>query len=260
MPSPFPGMDPYIEQPRLWVDFHSDLASEIRAELNRQIRPAYFARLTPYTTYEAIELFRSRRQVIRPDVGVLREVAAPYYAGEVAVLDPPIESEISMDDLLDFLGVEVLRSGDEQLITAIEILSPVNKRPGHDAYWDYRRKRRDLLRSEVHLLEIDLLRAGERTLLEHSAPDAPYCISLSRADDRPYIAVWPIPLHSRLPTIPVPLAVGDPDAVLALSAVVASVYERGGYDAQIDYRQPVPPPALTDEEAAWVAELLRERQ
>ena len=256
MPSPFPGMDPYIEQPRLWVDFHSNLASEIQAELNRQIRPVYFARLTPYTTYEAIELFRSRRQAIRPDVGVLREVAAPYYAGDVAVLDPPIESEISMEDLLDFLGVEILRSGDEQLITAIEILSPVNKRPGHDAYWDYRRKRRDLLRSDVHFLEIDLLRAGERTLLEHLAPDTPYCISLSRADDRPYISVWPIPLNSRLPTIPVPLDFGDPDAVLPLGQIVASVYERGAYDAQIDYRQPVPPPALTDEEAVWVGTLL----
>lgn len=256
MPSPFPGMDPYIEQSRLWVDFHSNLASEIQAELNGQIRPVYFARLTPYTTYEAIELFRSRRQAIRPAVGVLREVAAPYYAGNVAVLDPPIESEISMDDLLDFLGVEILRSGDEQLITAIEILSPVNKRPGHDAHWDYRRKRRNLLRSDVHFLEIDLLRGGERTLLEHLAPDTPYCISLSRADDRPYISVWPIPLNSRLPTIPVPLDFGDPDAVLPLGQIVASVYERGGYDAQIDYRQPVPPPALSDEEAAWVDQLL----
>ncbi|MBI3958863.1 MAG: DUF4058 family protein [Chloroflexi bacterium] len=256
MPSPFPGMDPYIEQPRLWVDFHSNLASEIQAELNRQIRPAYFARLTPYTTYEVVELALSRLQGIRPDVGVMREQAAPYYAGEVAVLDPPVGSIAPMADSLDILSVEILRGGDEQLITAIEILSPVNKHPGHDAYWDYRRKRRDLLRSGVHFLEIDLLRAGERTLLEHFAPDAPYAISLSRADERPTISIWPIPLNSRLPTIPVPLDLGDPDAVLPLGQVVASVYERGGYDAQIDYRQPVPPPALTDDEAAWVKQLL----
>ncbi|RLT41114.1 MAG: DUF4058 family protein [Chloroflexi bacterium] len=256
MPSPFPGMDPYIEQSRLWVDFHSNLASEIQAELNRQIRPVYFARLTPYTTYEAIELFRSRRQAIRPDVGVMREAAAPYYAGDVAVLDPPIENEISMDDLLDFLGVEILRSGDEQLITAIEILSPVNKRPGHDAHWDYRRKRRDLLHSDVHFLEIDLLRGGERSPLERPVPVAPYYVSLSRVGQRPFISVWPISLSSRLPTIPVPLAGADPDAILNLGQIVASVYERGGYDAQIDYRQPVPPPALTDEEAAWVDRLL----
>ncbi len=257
MPSPFPGMDPYIEQPRLWMDFHARLADEISANLNRQIRPAYFARLTPYTTYEAMERFHSRRQAILPDVGVMREVATPYYAGEVTVLDPPAQSIESMDDALDILSVEILRRGDEQLITAIEILSPVNKHPSYDAFWDYRRKRRDLLRSDVHFLEIDLLRAGERTLLEQLAPDTPYCISLSRADDRPYISVWPIPLNSRLPTIPVPLDFGDPDAVLPLSQIVASVYERGGYDAQIDYQQPVPPPALTSDEAVWVADLLK---
>lgn len=257
MPSPFPGMDPFIEQPRLWIDFHSRLADEISANLNAQIRPDYFARLTPYTTYEVVERFRSRRHSVWPDVGVMREEATPYYAGDVAVLDPPVESIAPMDDPLDILSVEILRRGDEQLITAIEILSPVNKNPSHDAYWDYRRKRRELLRSDVHFLEIDLLRAGERTLLEHSAPDTPYCISLSRADDRPYLSVWPIPLNSRLPTIPVPLAGDDPDAILALSAVFASVYERGGYDAQIDYRQPVPPPPLTEDEAVWMETLLR---
>lgn len=260
MPSPFPGMDPYIEQPRLWMDFHARLADEISANLNAQIRPTYFARLTPYTTYEAIERLHSRRQGIRPDVGVMREEAAPYYAGELAVLDPPVESIAPMDDPLDILSVEILRRGDEQLITAIEILSPVNKHPSHDAFWDYRRKRRDLLRSEVHFLEIDLLRAGERTLLVPLTPDTPYCISLSRADDRRHLSVWPIPLNSRLPTIPVPLAGDDPDAVLPLSQVVASVYERGGYDAQIDYRQPVPPPPLTDDESAWVETLLQPRR
>ena len=215
--------------------------------------------LTLYTTYEAIELFRSRRQAIRPDMGVMQEQAAPYYAGDVAVLDPPVESITPMEDFLDILSVEILRSGDEQLITTIEILSPVNKHPGHDAYWDYRRRRRDLLRSEVHFLEIDLLQAGERTLLEHLAPDTPYCISLSRADERPYISVWPISLNSRLPTIPVPLDLGDPDAVLPLGQIVASVYERGGYDTQIDYRQPVPPPVLGEEETAWVDELLNHK-
>ena len=105
MPSPFPGMDPYIEQPRLWVDFHSNLASEIQAELNRQIRPVYFARLTPYTTYEVVEIALSRLQGIRPDVGVMREVAAPYYAGHVSLLDPPAESIAPMDDSLDILSL-----------------------------------------------------------------------------------------------------------------------------------------------------------
>jgi uncharacterized protein DUF4058 len=33
MPSPLPGMDPYIEAPNIWSDSHGDLAAEMRAEL-----------------------------------------------------------------------------------------------------------------------------------------------------------------------------------------------------------------------------------
>lgn len=256
MPSPFPGMDPYIEQSRVWVDFHARLADEISANLNAQIRPAYFARLTPYTTYEVVEISRSRLQGIRPDVGVLQRPPALPFAGATLVLDPPVESVVSMEASLEILSVEIYRASEESLVTAIEILSPVNKQPGHEAYRDYRRKRRELLRSDVHFIEIDLLRGGERSPLDRPVPTAPYYVSLSRANRRPFISVWPIPLSGRLPTIPVPLAAGDPDAILNLSQIVASVYERGGYDAQIDYRQPVPPPALTDEEAAWVDKLL----
>jgi len=251
-------MDPYIEQSRIWVDFHSDLASEIRAELNAHIRPAYFARLTPYTTYEVIEISQSRLQGIRPDVGVMQRQPAQPHTSLTVVLDPPVESVVSMEMQLEILSVEIFRASEETLITAIEILSPVNKQPGHEAYRDYRRKRRELLRSEVHFIEIDFLRAGERSPLERPVPPAPYYVTLSRAGRRPFISVWPIPLTDRLPTIPVPLAAGDPDAVLNLSQIAAAIYERGGYDAQIDYRAPVPPPPLADEEAAWMEKLLEQ--
>jgi len=47
MSSPFPGMDPYIEDPEIWGDFHAALATEIRTQLNRTIQPRYVARLIP---------------------------------------------------------------------------------------------------------------------------------------------------------------------------------------------------------------------
>ena len=84
----------------------------------------------------------------------------------------------------------------------------------------------------------------------------PYYVMLSRCNRRPYVDVWPLQLQAKLPVLPVPLLAPDPDAPLDLDAAVAAVYERGGYDVQIDYRQPVPPPALTDDEAAWVDEYL----
>jgi len=261
MLSPFPGMDPYIEQPQIWVDFHNRLADEISAHLNAQIRPNYFARLTPYTTYDVIAVAQTRVQGIRPDVGVLQRTPRLQPMGSVAVaemvIDPPTAKNSTLLDMsIEWLSVEIRRTGEETLITAIEILSPVNKQPWHDAYADYQRKRRELLHSTAHLMEIDLLRGGVRPALDRPASVAPYFITLSRAEQRPSIEIWQIPLNSRLPVLPVPLAKPDTDVPLNLGQIIANVYERGGYDAQIDYRQPMPPPALNQEETTWVGKLL----
>ena len=257
MPSPFPGMDPYIEQSKLWVDFHNRLADEISAQLNRKIRPDYFARLTLYTTYEVVGISQVQRQSIRPDVGVLLREQAVRYAPQVAVIEKaPVESLVENEVQVDLLSVEIYHTADEVLVTAIEILSPVNKQPSHEAYTDYLRKRRELLHSEVHLMEIDLLRAGTRPRLSQPVPPAPYYVMLSRANRRPDVEVWPLQLQAKLPVLPVPLLAPDPDAPLDLGQIVVAVYERGGYDVQIDYAQPVPPPVLPNEETAWVDEHL----
>lgn len=132
MASPFPGMDPYVEEPEIWSDFHSNIAMEIQAQLNPVIRPRYVARLIPRVTYEVVES--------------------------------------SLELPLRLISVEIHTTGTLELVTAIEILSPANKRKGHDAFRDYHRKRRELLRSAAHLLELDLLRAGERPPLERPVP------------------------------------------------------------------------------------------
>ena len=137
--------------------------------------------------------------------------------------------------------MEIRRADDDFLVTSIEILSPVNKQRPHDAHLDYLRKRRELLRSSAHLIELDLLRGGARPPLAQAVPLAPYYVMLSRATDRPHVQVWPIALSGQLPVIPVPLLEPDPDTHLDLGELVASVYERGGYDARIDYRKSVPP-------------------
>lgn len=143
-------------------------------------------------------------------------------------------------------------------MTAIEILSPVNKRPLHQAYPGYLQKQRAILRSAAHLLEIDLLRGGVRPPLERPAPAAPYYVTLSRVERRPRVEVWPIQLADKLPILPVPLLSPDPDVPLDLGAIVAAVYERGGYTSLIDYRQPPPPPPLPDDEAQWLDHHLQE--
>lgn len=257
MPSPFPGMDPYIEKPEIWSDFHGDLAAEIRATLNTTIQPRYVARMIPYVTYEVIEVAESRG--VRPDVGVwhTQPPDEPSEGVATAVTPAPAESLIPLEVPQRLYSVEIRSVEDMLLVTAIEILSPVNKRRGHEAYQNYLRKRRELLRSEAHLMEIDLLRGGERPPLEKPVPAAPYYVTLSRVERRPRVEVWPIQLADELPILPIPLLEPDPDTPLDLGTVVARVYERGGYAVLIDYSEP-PPPPLSEEEAKWLDRHLRE--
>ena len=262
MPSPFPGMDPYIEDPEIWSDFHGDLAGEIRATLNTRIQPRYVARLTPLVTYEEVEISQAR--AIRPDVGVWRprpredEDGVPEASS--VVTKAPVESSVPIELPLRLFSIEIRDTGSLQLVTAIEILSPVNKWPGHEAFESFRRKRRGLLRSDAHLLEIDLLRRGERPPLERPVPSAPYYVVVSRADRRPIVEVWPIQLQDKLPVVPVPLLHPDPDFPLDLGEQVAAVYERGASRLQIDYSRLPPSPPFSKEESHWLDERLREQK
>lgn len=257
MPSPFPGMDPYIESPEIWTDFHSNLAPEIQGRLNGVIQPRYVARLNARVTYELLEISETRSG--RPDLGVRRRRGTDPATGGPSggTVVAPVESRVEHELPLRLLSVEVLKVDTLELVTAIEILSPVNKRPAHDAHKDYARKRRELLRSAAHLLEIDLLRGGERPPLEDAVPDAPYYVMLSRAERRPKVEVWPIQLRDRLPAIPVPLLEPDPDVTIDLAEAAHAVYERGGYAVLVDYRREPPPPPLTEDDARWMDGWLR---
>jgi len=260
VPSPFPGMDPYLEAPDIWVDFHGRLAEVISSDLNRKLPARYVARLSPRVVYEFVEIAETRG--IRPDIGVYEtqtmERAETPTAAAVTTITAPVTSLVALEEPVRLFSVEIREVGTMRLVTAIEILSPANKRSGHEAREEYLEKRRSLLRSSAHLIEIDLLRGGERMPLEKPVPKAAYYIILSRVQKRPVVEVWPVQIWDKLPTIPVPLLHPDPDVPLDLNSVVASVYERGAYDRIIDYRQP-PPPPLTDEEAQWIDRWLRQK-
>ncbi|MFN8486856.1 MAG: DUF4058 family protein [Caldilineaceae bacterium] len=256
MQSPFPGMDPYIETSRDWPDFHNDLAAEIRTRLNGILQANYYASAVTYTAYDVIEIAQRGSHSIAPDVSVWRTSPSVYTSEAVAVVDPPAaQSQIPLEVEVRLANVEVRQTGTNRLVTAIEVLSPVNKRSGPQRE-KYLRKRQELFRSEVHVMEIDLLRGGKRSPLETPLPPATYYVTLGRAKNRPRVDIWPIQLADRLPRLPVPLLFPDPDVVLELGAVVRDVYERGAYARRIDYTQPVPPPELTPEQQAWVTELL----
>jgi hypothetical protein len=249
-------MDPYLESPRFWLDFHNALAAEIRSQLNLCLGPGYAAWLDSYAAYETVEV--ARLHGIRPDVSVLATTPREEVpAGGVVIAPAPATSSVPVEAPARLFRVEIRTTAQDQLVAAIEILSPANKRAGHDDCLEYQRKRRDLLRSSAHLMEIDLLRGGERPPLEKPVPAAPYYVVLSRAERRPTVDVWPIQLADSLPLLPVPLLEPDPDAPLDLATAVAAVYERGPYQRVINYQEPPPPPSLSAQEAEWVAMRLR---
>lgn len=259
MPSPFRGMDPYLEAHYLWEDVHAALANELRRQLQLQLRPRYIAALTPYVTYEDILI--AETSAIKPDIAVL-DRGHPPLAGGVQTLSAPhtaVSSDEPPEPAAKAQRIEIRQVGSDTLVTVIEILSPANKNPGSIAHEAYLFKRRDLLRSDVHLLELDLLRRGARWPFQTPLPAAPYYAFLSRAGRRPLVEVWPITFFEPPLLIAVPLRAPDPDVALDLGAALAQVYEQGAFDLRIDYTRPPPAPPLSEAEAARVAEVLRAR-
>lgn len=255
MPSPFPGMDPYLEHSNIWEDFHTSLATEIRDQLTPQLRPRYIAALMPRVTYEEVTIEKPRS--VKPDVSVYQVTEQPMARKGVAIAPAPLIEEIPLEVPVKLYTVEIREVETGLLVTAIEILSPVNKRPGHEAHQAYQRKRRDLLRTEVHLLEIDLLRGGQRLSRVEPLPEALYFVFLNRAEARSRLEIWPLKLQEPIPILPVPLLEPDPDVPLDLGRAIQAIYDRAAYDLRNDYHQPPPKPDLKPEELAWLQEMLQ---
>ena len=139
-------------------------------------------------------------------------------------------------------------------MTVIEILSRANK-IGAGAR-QYVEKREDLLATEVHLLEIDLLRAGSRIPMRGLDSSADYYVYLNRATRRWRTSVWAMSLPERLPIVPVPLLEPDLDVRLDLQTALNTSFELVGYDRLIDYAATPPAPSLSDAGLRWVDDLL----
>lgn len=241
-------MDPYLEQPAMWPDVHNRLMFAICDQIQPLLSPRYAAVLTPYVAYEAIDIATTRMLV--PDVGVLEQPGEALRTAGVTIAPAPLTGLIEV--ATRYHHIEIRSLGNEQLITVIELLSPVNKRSGADAADAYERKRRKVLHSTVHLLEIDLLRAGRRPALVTPLPEAPYFIILSRVERRPQVEIWPLSLREAIPIVPLPLREGEADVPLDLTQAVQRIYASARYDLRIDYRKAPPPPALAPDDAAWL--------
>lgn len=155
-------MDPYLEG-YLWPDVHQRLAAVICELLAPQISPAYVARMSLYTVADTSP--EEDVGILYPDVEVLRrkaeEPAEEYTTASSKPVTPAtITIPATQTVEVRIPVVEIRDRKHNQLITAIEIISPVNKRkPGLQPYIENRER---LHQSGVHLLEIDLIRRGQR--------------------------------------------------------------------------------------------------
>ncbi len=255
MPSPFPGMDPYLEG-SLWTAFHATFAIEIVRQIAPQLRPRYLALPVERVVFEEVTDVAVTTASLYPDVSVVSSSLPPESTtgGASPVLAPPLQMATVVPQAVPHVSIEIRDVAQRRLVTAIEIVSSTNERGEGRA--EYLAKRRRLLLSSAHLIEIDLLRGGERVPMQQPLPPAHYFVVLSRAEKRPLVDVWPLTLRDRLPIVPIPLLAGDDDLPLALRAAFDATYDLLGCDLLIDYRQP-PEQPLSDEDAAWVETLLR---
>jgi len=255
MPSPFPGMDPFLEG-YLWPDVHNALANKIRQLLAPRLRPRYAVRLEIYVVEDTAP--ETEIGIMYPDVEIMLSgpvrgpsndtpsaAGAAPFGGTPAAITIPVLEPVAVR----IPTVEIRDVASNQLVTCIEILSPVNKRESGLA--TYRQKRQRLYHAGVHLIEIDLLRRGTRPLAHPRVPDSAYLIALTRAQSGA-TQLWPLGLPDPLPDVPIPLREPDPDSLLELGTALATIYDEAGYDLSIDYAQSPPPPPLSEADAAWV--------
>jgi hypothetical protein len=264
MPNPIPGMDPYLEDPEIWRGFHHHLAEEVMRQLNPLLAPRYYADVEVILAAEEVRISASgTSSPFVADAAVLERRCEARGPSTTALAIPaaPVRrpTPIGMGEKLR--SVRIRDVGSDRLVASLEILSPWNKRPS-GGLEIYRKKRDVLLLSAVHLVEIDLLRGGERPGPEVSDPplEEEYVILLNRAGDPDGRAseIWPTAIGARLPIVPVPLVPPDPDIPLDLEKAIGTLYEAAGYSRRIDYRKPVPPPPLRAESARRLEDFLKE--
>ena len=254
MPSPFPGMDPFIERQE-WSDFHATFITVLRELLVPRVEPRYVVRVERRVYVE-----HAPDEDGRPLVSDLAVLKDPQGASRAATSES-VESVAVVEGILpmpqerreSFL---VIRERETlEVVTVIELLSPGNKRSGSDGRREYLAKREAVLASDSHLVEIDLLRGGLRLPMVTPLPEADYYVIVSRKQTRPRARIHAWPLARPIPTIHVPLLRDDPDVPVDLQAALGMVYERARYDLSIDYTAELSP-ALDAAGEEWLRNVL----
>jgi hypothetical protein len=256
MPSPFPGMNPYLENPELWSEVHSRLIVAIADAIFPHLRPKYRVAVEK-RVYQMTD--GNSVLVGIPDVTIGRYIkTTDKEPSNIAVASPPakpITVNIPIPEEVRESYLEVREVGTGEIITVIELLSPKNKRPG-EGRKAYDTKRQQVFGSGTHLVEIDLLRGGEPMPILGNQIQSDYRILVSRSELRPQAELYPFNLQEQIPSFILPLRKGDTEPLVDLQSVIQDLFDRAGFDLAIDYsREPVP--QIGEDDLVWVSELLK---
>ncbi len=251
MPSPFPGMDPYLEEPTLWGGLHTRLITTISDLLADIVSPHFLVDIETRVHIVTPDDPEGRR-LIAPDIYIMTGRNPREPAAMVGSVTTPTLIEPLYDLEIRERYIEIRDARNREVVTTIEILSPFNKAAGTEGREAFLRKRGTVMGSKVHWIEIDLLRAGERA--EELEGKSDYYALLKRGGQPPPFEGWLFDVRDRMPTIAVPLRPPFEDVPLNLQAVFETVYARGHYAEAIDYAGPPSPPRLRPADANWAHE------
>lgn len=242
-------MDPYLEHPSAWPNVHHRLITAIADYLAPQLLPKY-----QVLVEERIYQVENQDSILIgvPDV-LVQQLRSDVETTAVATASPSIEPlsvTLTIPETVRQGYLEVREIATGQVVTVVEVLSPVNKRVGKGRV-DYENKRAMILSSFSNFVEIDLLRQGQLMPIQENLARSHYRILVSPYEKRPQADLYCFNLQDSIPHFPLPLRSGDQLPLIDLRELLNGIYDRSGYGFVIDYSQPAVPP-LADSDAAWV--------
>ncbi len=262
--NPFPGMDPYLEQPHIWPGFHNRLITYLADDLSDRVPSEYRLDIEERTEIATVYGTASGMAFAIPDAVVSETSGAPPRTiADAAVAVAPPESgvavRVAMPEEVRVTWLYVQRMPDWKVVTVVEVLSPTNKVAGAGRD-NYLRKRGEIFNSGVSLVEIDLLRGGEPMPLEAVPPASHYRILVCRGWERPNAILYPFNVPQAIPKFTLPLQPGDDEPEVDLAPIINEIHRRARYAQIARYADPPPGPALAPDVQQWVDNRLQSRR
>ncbi|MEM8504789.1 MAG: DUF4058 family protein [Cyanobacteria bacterium P01_D01_bin.1] len=254
MPYPFPGMNPYFEHPEIWPGVHLLLIAALADSLASQLRPEYSVSVE-VRMYEATGDHSLLVGV--PDVAIQKATRNTSEKSNVAIAQThpqPLTVRIPMPLTVRQGFLEIREVSTKEVVTVIELLSPINKR-AEKGRATYETKRQRILGSDTHLVEIDLLRAHQPMPMFGDRIESDYRMLVSRTETRPQAELYTFNLQESIPSFSLPLRPGNIEPTVYIHQLLEDIYDRSGYDLKLDYSK-APVPALGDSDSIWLDTLL----